>query len=260
MKRVILSIMLIITVLFTASCRKNTTKKITMTTTKKTTKDYADLSNYYKTRYESATDEELIDYLELEPKNLINKYNNLDDEIYGRVIASSKSKEDAIMVCTSHFSNNDNTVTECTVIYESDLLYGLKVKWHHNNSQIYQENVISFKDSVISMKDLSASDTEEFYKIYTDDFNTIETILIYIACNKTGFFGVDQCCFLDYETSSLDDKYIIEVYFSEYHRGDFKKNSKYVINKMIVEIDKEDGKATTSNFIRLREIEVEKRK
>ena len=167
----------------------------------------------------------------------------LDGEKYGRIISSSDSLEDAVRVCTRHFTDNRypqaiNTVVECNVIYESDILYGINVKWElTNNGKFdgrYEENVVSFKKNVadITVRNVIYDDVES-YSICTNQEEQIKQIALYLYYNKNSIHHI-----LNYETSYNDNEFIITIYAYHVIGGDWDLPSTYSFYKQTVVVDK----------------------
>ena len=162
---------------------------------------------------------------------------------YGRIISSSNSSEDAVRVCTRHFTDERypqaiNTVIECKVIYESDLFYGINVKWkitdHGEFSGQYEENVISFKKEIadITVRNVIYGD-EESFKICTDREEQIDRILLYLYFNQHSFDKL-----LDYEMSSIGHECVMTVYSYTVCGGDWDMKDEYSLLKYTVVFDK----------------------
>jgi hypothetical protein len=186
--------------------------------------------------------------------SLIDSYTNhiyqslyeINGQKYGRIIASSLSAEDAVRVCTRHFTDERypqaiNTVIECKVIYESDILYGINVKWkltnHGKFDGQYEENVISFKKEIadVTVRNVIYGD-EESFKICTDQEERINQILMYLYCNKHSLDIV-----LDYEMSSIGDEYVMTIYSYAICYGDWDMKDEYSLLKYTVIVDKVTG-------------------
>ena len=175
--------------------------------------------------------------------NIYQSLYELDGEKYGRIISSSDSLEDAVRVCTRHFTDNRypqaiNTVVECNVIYESDILYGINVKWElTNNGKFdgrYEENVVSFKKNVadITVRNVIYDDVES-YSICTNQEEQIKQIALYLYYNKNSIHHI-----LNYETSYNDNEFIITIYAYHVIGGDWDLPSTYSFYKQTVVVDK----------------------
>lgn len=162
--------------------------------------------------YENLSDEQFLSIINIYENDIFNSLFILDGKKYGRIISSSDSIEDAIRVCTRHFTDTRyavaiNTVVECNVIYESEILYGIYVKWEINGSY-YEENVISFKKNIadITVRNVIYDDVESF-NIYTNDEEIINKILLYLSSYKASL-----CTIFDYEVFDEDDFIKMSVY------------------------------------------------
>ena len=111
----------------------------------------------------------------------------IDKNWFQRFIASSTSRQDAIDICTreiEEMGGEEDTyvVTDCQVIYESDLFYGLEVHYEHHLGKACWEHkvkVISLKKEVA---DRNADGTA--YKIYTDQEDVIKQAVLYAYFDK----------------------------------------------------------------------------
>lgn len=175
----------------------------------------------------------------------------LDGKEYGRFVSSSNSREDAIRVATRHFNDtrrqdSTNIVTECEVIYESDILYGLHVVWRHNysdRSSMYEENVISFKNNIVNMTARNVIYDEEFeYTILTNQFDQIEKIALYIFIDQYYFRGISNYSMMYYEMYERDNYFFGAVYFKGKNHADFGVTIvKDYYYKVGIRIEKETG-------------------
>ena len=173
----------------------------------------------------------------------------LNGETYGRIISSSDSSEEAIRGCTRHFTDERypqaiNTVTDCTVIYESEILYGIHVQWEVTNhgtlSGRYEENVISFKKNVADITARNAVyDETESFRIHAHREDQIEQIILYLYRNKYRSHSV-----LEHETSSTDREYRVTIYAFDVIYGDWGVQNAYRLLMNTVTVDKETGNVT----------------
>lgn len=162
----------------------------------------------------------------------------MDGKRYGRVISSADSLEDAVRVATRHFTDNrdapytKNTVVECRVIYESDILYGVYVKWKVRNSE-YEENVVSFKKSAadITVRNVIYGDVPS-YKIHTNNDEEITQIVLRL-CHDEHLSHM-----YDYEVSSTDDSYTITTRYYEVSYGDWGLSDTYKYFKQTIKVNK----------------------
>lgn len=164
---------------------------------------------------------------------------NLNGEKYGRLIASSESAEDAIRVCTRHFTDMryegyHNIVTDCSVIYESDILYGLNVKWEVGKGK-YEENVISIKKNIadISVNNVVYGDKDSF-RILTDSKEQIEKVLLYLFNYK--YF--DLTLSNGYELAENESEYILNADTLRIVYGDWGLEDTYHYYNVTLTLDK----------------------
>ncbi len=144
----------------------------------------------------------------------------IDGKEYGRLISSSDSAEDAVDVCKRHFTDNRyegsiNTPVECRVIYESDILYGVYVKWIVSGST-YEENVISLKKEIADVTvNNVVYDDKESYAIKTEKEDQLEKIALYVFYNKYHFYVVS-----DYSITDEGWQYRVTAHASRGSGGD----------------------------------------
>ena len=173
----------------------------------------------------------------------------LDGKKYGRVIASSSSPEDAVRVCTRHFTDDRypqaiNAVVECTVIYESEILYGIHVVWevtdHGEPRGRYEENVISFKKSAadVTVRNVMYGDTESF-ALNTGQEEQVARILMYLFYNKYPGRSL-----LEYSVESTDREYRVTAYSFAVIYGDWGVMDEYQLLKHTIVVDKTTGGVT----------------
>lgn len=199
--------------------------------------------------------------------SLIDSYTNsiqqslyiINEINYGRIIASSTSSENAISVCTRHFTDERfsqaiNTVIECNVVYESDIFYGIHVKWKvTNNGKFrgqYEENVISFKKEIadVTVRNVIYGDDESF-KIHTNEEEQIKRILLYLHCNKNPFEHL-----LDYEITSIENEYVMTIYSIKVVGGDWGIKDEYSLLKYTITFDIETNDIIFQEPIKLKTV------
>ncbi|MBR6290010.1 MAG: S-layer homology domain-containing protein, partial [Clostridia bacterium] len=163
----------------------------------------------------------------------------LNGEKYGRLIASSESAEDAVRVCTRHFTDlryegYHNIVTDCSVIYESDILYGLNVKWKGGKGN-YEENVISIKKNIadISVNNVAYGDKDSF-RILTDSKEQIEKVLLYLLSYKYSDLTLSN----GYELAENDSEYILNADTMMIVGGDWGLEDTYHYYNVTLTLDK----------------------
>ena len=177
-------------------------------------------------------------------KNDIESLFVLNGEEYGRLIASSESAEDAVRVCTRHFTDTRyegyyNTVTDCSVIYESDILYGLNVKWEVGEGE-YEENVISIKKNVadITVNNVVYGDKDSF-RILTDSKEQIEKVLLYLFKYKTRpSLTLSNRSVNGYEFTENDSEYVLTADTMMIVYGDWGLEDEYYYYNVTLKLDK----------------------
>ncbi|MBR7032946.1 MAG: S-layer homology domain-containing protein [Clostridia bacterium] len=181
---------------------------------------------------------------------------NLNGEEYGRLIASSESAEDAVRVCTRHFTDTRyegyyNTVTDCSVIYESDILYGLNVKWEVGEGK-YEENVISIKKNVadITVNNVVYGDKDSF-RILTDSKEQIEKVLLYLFKYKSRpSLILSNPSVNGYEFTENDSEYVLTADTMMIVYGDWGLEDKYYYYNVTLTLDK------TTRFVEYQKQEI----
>ena len=198
------------------------------------------------TNLDKISDSDFLSLVDCDTHRIQQSLYEMNGTKYGRIIASSHSSEDAVSVCTRHFTDERypqaiNTVIECKVIYESDIFYGINVKWKlTNNGKFdgqYEENVISFKKEIadVTVRNVIYGD-EESFRICTNQEEQINRILLYLYFNK---HSPDSL--LDYEMSSIGDEYVMTIYSYTVCYGDWDMKDEYSLLKYTVVFDKVTG-------------------
>lgn len=203
-------------------------------------------SGYSAKLLDEISDKDFLSLVDNYENDIYRSLYEINGERYGRIISSSESSEDAVRVCTRHFTDNRypqaiNTVTECKVIYESDVFYGINVKWKLTNrgefDGQYEENVISFKKSIadITVRNVVYDDVES-YRICTDQNEQIKQIVLYLFHNKYPGNVMLAC-----EELSYGNEYTLTVYSYEVCYGDWGVSDEYRLLKHTVAVDKDAG-------------------
>ncbi len=232
MKKLVLILMLVVSAFLCLACNttgaSNNFKRITQFTQEEInsmsdTDFFALLSSYDKTA-------------------ILESLYTIDKKEYGRIISSSNSKEDAVQVCTRYFTDDRyeefiNTVIDCNVIYQSEILYGINVKWEVNN-HIYEENVISFKKNIadITVENATYGD-QESCKIYTNNEEQLKQILLYLHSGLHSLRGY----VLDYEIVNNEKEFIMNVYEHWIVHGGYDMSDLHYLLKYSVKLDKVSG-------------------
>ena len=173
----------------------------------------------------------------------------LDGKKYGRIVSSSDSPEDAVRVCSRHFTDDRypqaiNAVVECAVIYESEILYGIHVVWevtcYGEPHGRYEENVISFKKSAadVTVRNVIYGDTESF-ALTTGQEEQAAHILMYLFYNKYPGRSL-----LEYSVESTDHEYRVTAYSFAVIYGDWGVMDEYQLLKHTIVVDKTTGGVT----------------
>lgn len=201
----------------------------------------------FETSYEKST--EVSDFVKENGNSIFKSLFEIDGKEYGRIISSSESAEDAVNVCTRHFTDERypdtaNTVVECKVIYESDLFYGIYVKWSYYNfgegAIEYDENVISFKKDVADITVWNAQYEEEnAYRLCTDQDDKIEQVVLYLFYHEHPHWSEG---ILEYETQSTEKEVIITLCSYSHGSGDWNIPDEFHFNNQVIVVDKETGK------------------
>lgn len=214
----------------------------------------------FETSYEKST--EVSTFVKEHGNATYKSLYEIDGKTYGRIISSSESAEDAVNVCTRHFTDERypdtaNTVVECKVIYESDLFYGIYVKWSYYNfgegAIEYDENVISFKKEVadITVHNVIYEEENE-YKICTDQDDKIEQVALYLFYHEYDHWtqGI-----LEYETQTTDKEVTITVCRYNHMSGDWNIADEYYFKRQVIVVDKETGKIDFQEPTLLKKVE-----
>ena len=189
------------------------------------------------------TDDEIIDFNangKRYPENFI--FEELQS--YGRVIESSSSRKDAISTATEHFNSGWCTTVECRLEVETDLFYGLYVKWDYRSGGVgepeayYDEYVVSFKKQVYDF---------ENKQFFTKNADIIKSILNY-TCYDHEYISPEYLGFAGKVYSSdiikNGDKYEYIAYGLTGVGGDWGMQDELNFLKLVVEIDLATGKTS----------------
>lgn len=228
----------------TTTTRKPTTTTTTATTVKKPTTTTTTVPTTTTTvGPDSIEGSELERMSDEEFKRLVDRFTDpvmqslfiLDGNRYSnRLLASSDSAEDAVRECRNVRSGYaDATVVECKVVYESDILYGVYIKWKVGDNKYRKRYFLSLKKAVADRTGEPLYGDKAPFKIFTDDLSQIERALLYYnACYVDGDDKV-----LDYELTSDEDIYTITIYAYDY----FYLHEEYWLMKQTVTVDKASG-------------------
>lgn len=214
----------------------------------------------FEDSYEKST--EVKDFIEEHGNATYKSLYKINGIEYGRLISSSESAEDAVNVCTRHFTDNrypdtTNTVVECKVIYESDLFYGVYVKWSYSNfgegDIEYDENVISFKKNVADITVYNAIYEEEnAYRICTERDEEMVQVVLYLFYHE--YFRWSEGI-LEYESQSTDKDITLTLCRYGHYGGDWNIPDTICFYNQIIVVDKETGKIDFQEPSLLKEVE-----
>ena len=204
----------------------------------------ADLS--FEENLSKLSSRNLNSFLEQSKNDLYSSLYEIDGIEFGRIISSAESAEDAVDVCTRHFTDDRypqsvNRVVECYVIYESDLFYGIYVKWelydYEEFDGSWDEIVISFKKGVadITARNVIYGD-EAAYRVCVDQEEQVEQIVLYLYYNDNSLNEI-----LDYEILCDDNEYRIIVYAYDITYGDWGVSDEYSFEKQEIVVDRTSG-------------------
>ncbi len=208
--------------------------------------------------YENISDEELEFVAKNNPKYPYN-LGLINGKQYGRVVSSSSSSpEDAIEVVTNHFTNNNypfsiNTVVEVWIDIETEVFYGVYVKWEHNSSgkkSYYDEYVISFKKDIFDCRLRNVYNDEDYFLVKTNNPDQIRQILDILYYNNT--YNISGSKLLKSEVLETEDQFIYQSYGTRVVYGDWGMKDKVSLLKEIWTINKASGELnlTSTNLIK----------
>lgn len=163
---------------------------------------------------------------------------------YGRVIESASSREEALKVAAEHFNSGWCTTVENRLEVETDLFYGLYVKWAYRSGgagepvSYYDEYVVSYK------KDVYDFENKQFF---TENADIIKSILNY-SCFDHNYISPEYLGFAQ-KVYSADitkngDHYEYIAYGLTRVFGDWGEQDELYLLKLVVEIDFATGKTS----------------
>lgn len=163
---------------------------------------------------------------------------------YGRVIESAASREEALELAAEHFNSDWCTTVENRLEIETDLFYGLYVKWDYRSGgagepvTYYDEYVVSFK------KDVYDSENKQFF---TENVEIIKSILNY-TCYDHEYISPEYLGFAGKVYSSdivkIGDKCEYIAYGLTGVGGDWGMQDELNFLKLVVGIDLATGKTS----------------
>jgi len=187
----------------------------------------------------------------------------INDKNYGRIVNSSSSVDNALEVVINHFTHNRHSsstskVVEVILDIETELFYGVYVKWEHNNSgqlSYYDEYVVSFKKDIYDCevkKIITDSETSIFK---TKNPVQIKQIMDYEYYNET--YDIFRSKLLYSEVVEAENSYIYKSYGIRGVGGDWGIQDKISLIRTIWVIDKSTGEMALSSKITLKTIYVD---
>ena len=195
----------------------------------------------FEFQYENLSKEDFFSIVDSFDNQILNQHYNLNNLEYGRVVSSSISTIDAVRVTTRHFTDERysfsiNTVVDCNVIYENDILYGVNVKWKHDET-IYEENVISFKKELadITVRNVVYND-QKSYNISTDIEQYLSSIAVYLYYEEYIVSAI-----LSYKVLNSEDTFKMVFYGFDVCYGDWGVLDQYNLTKATFVVDKVSG-------------------
>ena len=158
---------------------------------------------------------------------------------YGRVVSSASSRADALAVTQEKFTNEQCTVSENRVDLETDLFYGIYVKWLYTEGE---SEPISYDESVVSFK-------TEVYDAKTQTFGTrnreeMKKILDYLYYDETCCIGGSKIYSSELTEKEGDSKYVL--YYIQVNYGDWGLRDELSFIKEVRKIDLSSGGTTLS--------------
>lgn len=153
---------------------------------------------------------------------------------YGRVINSSLSRDEACSTARKHFNSGYCTTAECRSEVETELFYGLYVKWEYNHdgeSYFYDENVVSFNKNVYD------AGTKVFG---TDNPDTIKSVIDYLYYSHT--YEIYGSKVYSSSVSLSDGKCVYTAYVLTVCGGDWGLQDELTLLKTVCEVDLQTGR------------------
>jgi|GEM_PF-4664827 len=180
-------------------------------------------------KFEEMSNEELGELyksIDKYPENFID--DELKDKYTGLCHRSASSPEEALRL-----TNQSNLATELRIDTETDLYYGVYMKWHSANSdEFYDEYVVCFK------KDVFDCDLYFTWHFDTSDKTAIERIINYYCYHEVlgGGYGAK---IIYTELEENDEAFKYKVYWGGISGGNPEIQDEVTIYKSIFTIDKE---------------------
>lgn len=206
---------------------------------------------------ESLTVDELVDFHEngaKYPDNFV--FEELTG--YGRVMESTSSQEEALSMAKEYFTNGSYVAVEYRLTVETDLFYGIYVKWAYQSdgtidmSRYHDECVVSFKKSVFDYSfgyDYSGEfvSVKHNMQFFTQDKGAIKSILDYYLYSRTYQTYGEKI----YSTNInlQGDKYVYTAYILQLCFGDWGMQDGLSLIKRVIDIDLATGIAETNDEV-----------
>lgn len=158
---------------------------------------------------------------------------------YGRVVSSASSREEALSAVQERFANEQCKVSENRVELETDLYYGIYVKWLYSYGG---SETVSYDESVVSFK-------REVYDAETQTFGTrnreeIKKILDYLYYDETCCIGGSKI--YSSELTEKEGEYEYVIYYIQVNYGDWGLRDELSFIKEVRKIDLSSGGTTLS--------------
>lgn len=180
----------------------------------------------------------------------------INGKVYGRVINSSTTKENAIEVATEYFTDvryqfSTNIVVDTYIDIETELFYGIYVKWEHDSAgkkSYYDEYVISFKKNICDYTPKRLHIGSELKIIFkTNDLNIIKYVMDYLYYNDT--YNIEGFILLNSIIEENDNEYKYTFYEIETCYGDWGLQDQVSLVKNVFIINKESGEVSTTSEV-----------
>lgn len=159
---------------------------------------------------------------------------------YGRVIKSSSTEDEVLAATEEHFTNNTCTVVENKLCVETELFYGVYVKWAYQSKEMtnptyYDEYVVSFKT------DAYDAENNRFGTINKDVIKKISDYIYYSKTYQIGGFKVYSS-----DINYKDGIYDYVIYLLEVCYGDWGVQDHLTFIKEERQIDEVTGEIALS--------------
>ncbi|MGN1078418.1 MAG: hypothetical protein ACI4ST_07860 [Candidatus Gallimonas sp.] len=158
---------------------------------------------------------------------------------YGRVVSSASSRAEALSTVQEQFANEQCMVSENRVDLETDLYYGIYVKWLYSDGG---GEPVSYDESVVSFK-------REVYDAETQTFGTrnreeMKKILDYLYYAETCRIGGSKI--YSSELTEKEGAYEYVIYYLQVNYGDWGLRDELSFMKEVRKINLSSGGTTLS--------------